>query len=47
MISMDQSLTELVKNGVVEGDEALERAIDKETFKTMLAAQPKSNSSPR
>ncbi len=34
MISMDQSLTELVRNGVVEGDEALERAIDKESFKT-------------
>ncbi len=37
MISMDQSLTELVKNGIVEGDEALERAIDKEGFKTFLA----------
>ena len=33
MISMDQSLTELVKSGVVEPDEALERALDKETFK--------------
>ncbi len=33
MISMDQSLTELVKAGVVEPGEALERAIDKETFR--------------
>ena len=38
MISMDQSLTELVKQGMVEPDEALDRAIDKESFKTMLAA---------
>jgi twitching motility protein PilT len=37
MISMDQSLTDLVRNGVVEGDEALERAIDKESFKSFLA----------
>jgi len=42
MISMDQSLTELVKSGVVEPGEALERAIDKETFKGMIAALPKS-----
>jgi twitching motility protein PilT len=37
MISMDQSLTELVKSGAVEPGEALERAIDKESFKTMIA----------
>lgn len=37
MISMDQSLTELVKQGIIETDEALERAIDKESFKAMLA----------
>ncbi len=41
MISMDQSLTELVKGGLVEPDEALDRAIDKESFKTMLGAIPK------
>jgi twitching motility protein PilT len=41
MISMDQSLTELVKNDIVEGDEALERAIDKESFKTFLATVKK------
>ena len=36
MISMDQSLGELVRSGVVEPDEALERAIDRETFKTLI-----------
>jgi twitching motility protein PilT len=41
MISMDQSLTEIVKAGVVAPDEALDRAIDKESFKTMIAALPK------
>ena len=41
MIAMDQSLTELVKTGVVEPDEALDRAIDKESFKTMIGALPK------
>jgi twitching motility protein PilT len=41
MISMDQSLTELVRNGIVEGDEALERAIDKESFKSFLATVKK------
>ncbi len=41
MISMDQSLTELVKNGIVEHDEALERAIDKESFKLFLGTQKK------
>ncbi len=41
MISMDQSLTELVKAGVVEPDEALERAIDKESFKTIIAGMKK------
>ena len=37
MISMDQSLAELVRNNVVLPEEALDRAIDRETFKTMLA----------
>jgi twitching motility protein PilT len=38
MIAMDQSLGELVRTGAVEANEALDRAIDKESFKTMLAA---------
>jgi twitching motility protein PilT len=38
MISMDQSLGELVRGGVVEPDEALERAIDRETFKALIAS---------
>jgi twitching motility protein PilT len=37
MIAMDQSLTELVRGQLVEPAEALERAIDKESFKTWLA----------
>ena len=37
MISMDQTLTELVKNDVIEPDEARERALDKESFKGILA----------
>jgi twitching motility protein PilT len=41
MISMDQSLTELVKGGVVAPDEALDRAIDKESFKTMIGGLSK------
>jgi twitching motility protein PilT len=36
MISMDQSLQELVKAGLVSHDQALERALDKDTFKTFL-----------
>jgi twitching motility protein PilT len=36
MISMDQSLLELVKNGLVEPGEALDRALDKETFKSSV-----------
>jgi twitching motility protein PilT len=46
MVGMDQSLTELVRGGVVEPAEALERAIDKESFKTMIAALPKTSPSP-
>ena len=41
MISMDQSLTELVKSGAVDPDEAFDRAIDKESFKTMIAGLKK------
>ena len=36
MISMDQSLVELVRGEVVEPSEALERALDKESFKVWL-----------
>ena len=41
MISMDQSLAELVRAGAVEPDEALERALDKESFKSFVATLPK------
>ncbi len=41
MISMDQSLTELVKTDVVDPDQAFDRAIDKESFKATIAALPK------
>jgi twitching motility protein PilT len=37
MISMDQSLGELVRSGVVEPEEALERAIDRESFRNLIA----------
>lgn len=37
MIAMDQSLAELVRAELVEPSEALERAHDKESFKTLLA----------
>ncbi len=46
MISMDQTLTELVKNGTVEPDEALERALDKESFKGMIAGLARKPSPP-
>jgi twitching motility protein PilT len=37
MISMDQSLAELVRNGLVDPPDALDRAIDKESFKNTIA----------
>ena len=37
MVSMDQSLTELVRTNVVLPEEALERALDRESFKQMIA----------
>ncbi len=40
MFSMDQSLGELVRGGVVQPDEALDRAIDRETFKGLIASLP-------
>jgi len=36
MISMDQSLQDLVKAGLVTHEQALERSLDKETFKAFL-----------
>ncbi|HKD10700.1 MAG TPA: ATPase, T2SS/T4P/T4SS family, partial [Thermoanaerobaculia bacterium] len=36
MISMDQSLGELVRSNVILPDEALDRALDRESFKAML-----------
>jgi twitching motility protein PilT len=47
MISMDQSLAELVRNGLVESEEALERAFDRETFKSFLAGRPTPAEPPR
>ena len=38
MIGMDQSLQELVRNGIVSPEQALDRALDKETFKGFIAA---------
>ena len=40
MISMDQSLLELVKNGTVTPEEALERASDRDHFKAVVATFP-------
>ena len=36
MISMDQSLLELVRTGAVKGDAALDRAFDRESFRSAL-----------
>jgi twitching motility protein PilT len=41
MVSMDQSLAELVRQGLVTREAALERAFDREAFRSMLAALPK------
>ena len=41
MISMDQTLAELLRNDVVEPNEALDRALDKETFKGVIAGLKK------
>jgi twitching motility protein PilT len=40
MFSMDQSLGDLVRSGAVEPEEALDRAIDRETFKGLIASLP-------
>jgi twitching motility protein PilT len=41
MVSMDQSLAELVRSGSVTRDAALERAFDREAFRSMLSALPR------
>jgi twitching motility protein PilT len=41
MVSMDQSLAELVRQGLVTREAALERAFDREAFRSMLAALPR------
>jgi twitching motility protein PilT len=41
MISMDQSLGELLRGGIVAPEEALERAFDKDSFKSLIASLPK------
>jgi len=39
MVTMDESLTELVETGVVEATAALEKALDKDTFRSWLIAR--------
>jgi twitching motility protein PilT len=46
MIGMDQSLAELLRGGVVAPEEALERAFDKESFKSLIASLPKDSRAP-
>jgi twitching motility protein PilT len=41
MVSMDQSLAELVRQGLVTRDAALERAFDREAFRSMLSGLPR------
>ncbi len=41
MVSMDQSLGELLRGGIVTPGEALERAFDKDSFKALIATLPK------
>ena len=40
MFSMDQSLGELVRSGTVLPEEALDRALDRESFKGLIASLP-------
>ena len=46
MISMDQSLGELVRSGVVSGEHALDRAFDRETFRSSLATLARESGHP-
>jgi twitching motility protein PilT len=46
MMSMDQSLLELVRAGHITGDSALERAFDRETFRSSLATLAKETGQP-
>ena len=41
MVSMDQSLTEFVRLGLITREAALEHAFDREAFRSMLAALPR------
>jgi twitching motility protein PilT len=41
MVSMDQSLADLVRLGLVTGEAALEYAFDREAFRSMLSALPR------
>ena len=41
MVSMDQSLTELVRQGLVTRESALEHAFDREAFRSTLATLPR------
>lgn len=46
MVSMDQSLLDLVRAGHITGDSALERAFDRETFRSSLATLAKETGQP-
>jgi Tfp pilus assembly pilus retraction ATPase PilT len=39
MVGMDESLQTLVENGVIEGVDALEKAIEKDAFRDWLKAR--------
>ena len=45
MVSMDQSLAELVRRGHVSRDAAMEHAFDREAFRSMLSALPRETGS--
>ena len=45
MVSMDQSLAELVRKGHVSRDSAIEHAFDREAFRSMLSALPRETGS--
>jgi twitching motility protein PilT len=46
MVAMDQSLQELVKAGLVSHEQAFERSLDKDTFKSFLATLPNRPTAP-
>jgi twitching motility protein PilT len=45
MVSMDQSLAELVRKGHISRDAAIEHAFDREAFRSMLSALPRETGS--